>query len=1172
MPSRPPESRGQDNAVQSTGSCKWSLSASTSSQKVKLSASQGSHDSLIKAVRSLDQDSAESIPDTLFSLWSLLSNSIAGPFHASEELILRWLLKNMNGSAESAERFRRYPMAWSIMACVFRRIPLISLAKSLADRRFIPILQQTLKDISNPQTESPGAPDTSSDVEMVDLGSAGLVGGSKKRKRSHEAQFDLDKLRSSQGSLMAAEALLNALRTLIERLEHFDRDSPSSVHMGVEHVKSLFCSPAKDAIELLRPILSICDLSMQEHDSEPFENQAAWISTFAALWNLHLQSSSDAHEVAVSLYPIGCVALARMDRSKDLVLDPFVKVTWTRDLRRFFIKNMILPARAAFLNSKDIETIKAAVDVTNFMPTASYPVLFSLAVKIPYSTEDASARKDHEDWTQKVFEIIEGPMRESNPIKRNQAMKVVLDTALESKASISLAGLRTVCRQYTLATGTVDLTLITRAANLDVDAFLLSNEGHILLDDILKQVTDLQNPELAELADGDTVNLLVSLANGFAKGRDLSGFIKKWFHALVACFDKGAESSAITEALSGHEVADTIASLLQPSMNTKQLVSLLDWFDGQKNAPKPEALLIVLGTISQGVTEEESADAVNFRVYEMISKFRLKALGDPMKARWWRVVEDTVTRSTLDQANVIWTKVESDLKKALKKGDLEDLATSAAFHCCSRFWLANYSGGPQEPEAAAMTCSFLKRLEKHKQQIAYHKKSGGLKLLDAPRLVNMLANSDAHKEHLQMLLGRADTVDVAGITTGSFIHNEANVNNYIYINGLIGQAVGVLAHEQEKAPGWTVERIAAAAEILLETPSEAFTREQREQVMPKILFFISTMKGQKPERPVVLTRLLLSLMVKIMKRPTFYQDMKFDDLVTVGDSVVAGLQDSCNASPESAISPTYGTLKIFESFVLATLRQMTSNLEKRERAYLTEAFSTISNWSQQSTDSNPHRCIIGRSLILALESSKIKQQVQDLADSTTLKRSMSLMLANFLTADRFRGLSNYNDWLKGGLASCFDHVVIEQLDVVEPSIVRDRIPASRTDLESFCEMLCSHGAKAGWRLKELILLCCGDAVKEPLSISVVHVLHGSARDDSVPLCLRADASDVNRYIDIVLKSMDEESRNNYFKNICVKLRNTDDVTGHLLAIHRLIRAESGMYLPQPLGRIWLTFI
>lgn len=1124
---------------------------------LSLSAPQGSSDGLIKAVRSLDQDSAESIPDTLSNLWSLLSNSISGPFHASEDLILRWLLKNMNGSAENAERFRRYPMAWRIMASVFRRIPLISLAKSLADRRFIPILQQTLKDISSRQTEALGASDASPDVEMVDAGSAVLA---KKRKRSHETQFDLAKLRSSQGSLGAAEALLDALRTLIERLEPVlqttsDGDAPSSVHMGVEHVKSLFCSPAKDAIELLRPILSICDMSMQEHDSGPFENQAAWISTFATLWNLHLQSSSDAHEVAVSLYPIGCIALARMDRSKDLVLDPLVKATWTRDLRRFFIKNMILPAKAAFLNRKNIEIIQAAADVTNFMPTASYPILFSLAVKTPHSTKDAGARKDHEDWTQTVFEIIEEPMRGADPTKRNQAMKIVLDTALESKASISLAGLRTVCRQYTLATGNMDLHLITRAVSLDVDAFLLSNEGHSLLDDILKQVTDLRNTELARLADEDPVNLIVALANGFAMGRDLSGFIKKWFQVLAACFKRGTESSAITTALSSHEIVDTVSSLLHSSINTKQLLSLLDWFESQETATNPEAFLVVLDAISKGVTEEESADAVNLRVYEMISKLKLKVLGDPMKARWWRIVEDTVSRAIVEQAGVIWTKVDSHLKKALKEADLDDLATSAAFRCSSQFWLTNYPGGPHESEAAAMTCSLLKRLEKHMQQIADHKESGSLNLLGTPRLVNLLVNSDSHKERLEMLLRRADIVDVA---TSSFIRNEANVNNSKFINGLIGQAIDILAQEQKKPSGWNVERIVAATQILLEAPSETFTREQREQVMPKTLFFISNIQRQKLEHPVVLTKLLLGLMVKIMKRPTFYEGMEFDDLVTVGDSIVVILQDSFDVAPESAISPTYGTLKIFEGFVLAALSQMTSNLDKREHAYLTKALSTVSKWSHHSTESEPHRCIIAKSLILALESFKTKHQVRELADPAILRESVSLMLANCLTADRFRALSSHYDWLKGGLPFCFDHIVIEQLDVVQPSIVRDRICASRTDLEHFSEMLCTHGAKAGWRLKELIVLCCGNAIKEPLSISVNHVLRSSDREDSVPPCLRADASDVSRYIDVVLKSMDDERRNNYFVDICAKLRDTDDLTGPLLSLHRLIRAESGM--------------
>lgn len=1109
-------------------------------------------------MRSLDQSSADSVPETLSNLWTLLSNSISGPFHASEELILRWLLKNMNATSESAEQFRRYPMAWCIMASVFKRIPLISLAKSLADRRFIPILQQTLKDISKPHSEGPRPSDASSDVEMAHGGSSGPERRSKKRKRSSEIQFELDSMRDSHGCLAAAEALFDALRTLLERLESVEGDALSSVQMGAEHVKSLFCSPAKDAVELLRPVLSVCDLALQEQDPEPLENQASWILTFATLWNLHLQSSNDAIEVAVSLFPTGCILLAKMDRSKDLILDPQVKATWTRDLRRFFIKNMLLPARAAFLNRKDIETVKTAVDVTNFMPTASYPVLFNLVVKTPYSTEDASARKAHEDWTQKVFEVIEEPMRGADREKRNQAMKVILDTAMASRASISLASLRTVCRQYTTTSGVMDLDLIVRVANLDVDAFLISQEGHALLDDTLKQLTSLTNADVQSLAETDPVSLIVSLAKGFARGRDLSGFVKSWFEALAQCDKQGPDYSAIAELWSSSVVIDAVSALLQSHTNTSQVIAVLDWLESQQDGSEPRALLVVLDAISQGISAEEFVDTVNFRLYEMISKLKLKALDDATKARWWRIVEYVVSRSTLDQAGAIWAKVESDLQKTLKKGDVKNFATAAAFRCSSRFWLANYPGGPHEAEAAALTCSFL---HKHTQHNTPEGSADGLKLYETPRLVQLLANSEIGKHHLPTLFTLVYQAYASKRDVASIAHNEANLNNYKYVNGLVSHAIEMLAQDDEDVRERNVEQIMAAAQVLLDAPCGALTREQREQIMPRVIFFIS--RAEELRRPVLLIKILLSLMVKIMKRPTFYKDMAFSDLTTVGDSIVTSLSiDNVEGDKESDDSSPYGVMKLYEAFVSATLKQMTSNLDERERAYLADAFLQVPTWPEATDFWN--RYIIARSLIFALESSNVLHKTREAADPTVLRKQASLMLANRLSSDHLRAITEDANWLSTG-SSTYLLVMVEQLDMVEPAIIRDHFSASRAEVERLGEMLCRNGARAGWRLKELMYLCYGDTMTDPLAIDAdVDVLRRSGGGKSMPLWLRADVCDVSKYVDAVLRSMGEATRSEYLGAICEKLRDGHNLTGHLFAIHRLIRSDSGTcVLAQP---------
>lgn len=1043
----------------------------------------------------------------------------------------------MNGSAETAEQFRRYPLTWSIISCVFKRIPLISLAKSLADRRFVPILQQTLNEISKPQKEA------SADVEMAD---AAAESTSRKRKRSSDVQFRLESLRSARGCLTTAESLLGALQTLLQMLDLVEEDAPSSSRMGAEHVKSLFCSPAKDAAELLRPVLSICDVVLQEQDPEPLEDQGCWITTFSSLWNFHLQSSGDAAEVAMSLYPTGCIVLAKMDRSRDLVLDPHVKRRWTRDLRRFFIKNMILPARAAFLNHKDIGIFKVAVDVTNFIPTASCPVLFSLAAKMPHSSDDASARKDHQDWTQKVFEAVEEPIRNADAAKRNQATKVVLDIAIDTKASISLSSLRTVCREHTTTSGKMDLSLVTRVATLDVDAFLISTEGHALLQDVFKHINSLSNAEFVDLAEANPINLVQLLAKGYARGRDLVGFLKKWFDSLAECLGKGKEYSSVQEVWSSKEVIDTISSLLQSSVNTGQLLALLDWLEGKQTSSNAGALLVVLDAISQGISEEEYVDAVNTRLYDIISRLKLKSIGDSSKARWWHIIENTIAWSQLDQTNTIWASVASDLKKTLKKGDIQELATISAFHCCNRFWLANFRGGTHESDAAALACSFSKRLQANEEHSAAEGLLKPLMLGESPRVVGFAATVARTKSMAEM-----------NSAIRSIVHNENVVNNSKYCDGLVRHAIAMLAQGQANKSPWALDDLTVGLQTLLELPSEALSREQREQIAPSLLHLIANVRHQELSQPSPLIIKLLSLMLKIMARPTFYEGMRFADLVVVGDAIVANLQGSVATPTNIDISPIYSVLYLFEDLVSVTLKQMTSNWESRERGYLAEASATISSWSAQESDSRVQRLILLTSLTRAIESSKVIAQSQEVIDPAVIRESAALLFASHLFTVDVPKANGDADWFSNTPQIGLSLVALEHTAAADPAIIRDRYSALREDLEQLCDVLCEKGVRAGWRLKELLFSTFGETIREPLLISAANVIPSSAVDANIPLCVRADTRDVTRYINSVLKSMNEHRRDSYVLAIGQKLQDDTDITGLLLTLHQLLGDEDG---------------
>jgi nucleolar pre-ribosomal-associated protein 2 len=1112
---------------------------------------------LTKASRILDQSSAESVPDTLSNLWHLLSSSPAGTYYAAEQLILRWILKNMNGSSASAEQFRRYPMVWTVVACVLTRIPLFALAKSLADRRFVSILEQTLKEISNPRDEA----NASSDVEMTDGTSAPPKADSKKRKRSPGILFDLASLQTSYGCLRTADCLFAALEKLLARLKEVPIDAPSNVRMGAEHVKSLFSSPAKEVIEILRPMLSICDLALSEQDSEPAETRPSWITTLSALWDLHLQSGNDAADVAVSLYPTGFIILAKMDRSKDLVVDPRVKATWRRALRRFFIKNMILPARAAFLNRKDVGIIQEAVNMTSSLPTASSPVLFSLAVSPSGTTDDASGRKDREDWTQKVFEIIEEAMRTAEPTKRNDAMKVVFDTALQSKASISLGSLREVCRQYTIESGAIDLSLVPRVADIDVDAFLLSTEGQTLLDDVLAQITNLSDAELDVSTEPDLVKFVVSLAEGSVKARNLPWFIRKWAEVLSASLAKGDGFTTLKGIWSNSRIVQAVADLLQPSINISQLATLIDWLEISADLLKKGSLLVVLDAMTKGLTDEEYVDSVGTRLFNLASKVKLKHLDGSMKARWWLIVQRTVEQSELEVISTLWRKVEPDLKKALKKEDLADPAAIAAFRCCTAFWLANYPKAPLESETSAMARTFLKRLQKDDQKAAEAEISR-LAFYDTRRLVDLAASSDFSGDFLGGLLTCVYKADPSSPSMRSLLFNEASLGNYKYLNALVSYAIGTLAQEAGNESKENKQQMNTAVHILLDLPPESLNREQREKILPLLL----RLENLQEDAEMEMKTSIMSLMIKVMKRPTFYEGMKFADLVTLGQKIESEIKMRSKSSSALSTEDAYSLLKLFEALASVTLKQMTSSWEERDRIYLSEASDAVLGWSSQASNDEAHRYILLRALVSALENSKVKQQVQTVVDSAQMMDKLSVMLANALVSSDLHRL--FEDTSKPKPMAVivvgkehptppsFTYVLIEQVDIVEPAAVRELLRPSKEKLDHVSDELCSRGFKSGWRLKELLFRVFGEDVKDPLHTSDDVAVWRPHADNSVPRPLLAGQNDITRYVDVVLKHMESETRASYAASLSQTLRDGRDITGDIIAIHRLLQADS----------------
>jgi nucleolar pre-ribosomal-associated protein 2 len=664
---------------------------------------------LIREVRALDQGDVETVPDKLERIWDLLDDYHGGSFHAAEEMLLRWLLKSMTGSSPNAERVRRYPRAWDIVGAVFALIPLFSLARSLADRRFVGILQQTLKEIAAPQQEGTEANAADSDVEMADAPAPESPANSRKRKRVNTTSFDVTIQRQALSCLQTAEAVFEAIRILLFRCDVRSLDESAAHRMGAEHVKTLFSSSATEAMGLLVPWITVCGLALDRPKAGLLKEQSSWLSTFAALWELHLQSATDAFEVATHVSGLATRLLGRLIGYPTQMargVDTTVQERWARDLRRFLARNLILPARAAFLTKGSQEVVQTAVAMSSAYAHITFPVLFDLVNRSPLDFGGKASKKDYETWVQAVFDAILHATKNVNRENGLAAVRMIMEMAAERDTPLSVSSLRAVCKDYALRKNTYEWSLLLSIIKLNPDVLLVSDEGKQLLECVLEKTREQDALDAEDLERA--AQFIVLLAGGYAQARDLSNFVRLWLKNLAPSKSK----EGLQPLWAREELANAVAGLIQSSLNPTQLVEVLEWLASQTAATESMARIHILEAISRGISQENFIDTTNMKTFDgvFLERYSKKELPAIAACRWL-VASRTIARGTLEEADRVWSQIRSDIKNILERSPLYREDTFAAFRCCVSVWLANYPGGAHESEAAALLCSFMNKLQ-----------------------------------------------------------------------------------------------------------------------------------------------------------------------------------------------------------------------------------------------------------------------------------------------------------------------------------------------------------------------------------------------------------------------------------------------------------------------------
>ncbi|GAB1320138.1 Urb2/Npa2 family-domain-containing protein [Madurella fahalii] len=1119
---------------------------------------------LVRAVRALDQGDVETIPSRLERVWDALSGYRGGSFHAAEEMLLRWLLKNMTGSSANAERVRRYPRAWDILGAVFALIPLFSLAKSLADRRFVGVLQQTLKDIATPQQQEGGQTNgTDSDVEMADAPSQESPANPRKRKRADSSSFYISAQRRVAGCLQSAEAVFEAVRILLSRCETKALDGTAAHRMGAEHVKSLFSSSAAETMEILVPWLAMCGVAMDRSQVEQFREQSSWLSTFIVLWELHLQSASDSSEVATHLSGTGARLLGRLTgipQQIRLGIDPVVQERWARDLRRFLTRNLILPARAAFLTRGSQEVVQIAVDMSSASAHTTFPVLFDLVSRLPLELGGKTSRKDYETWIQTVFDTI---LRASKNVNRDSsvtAVRTIMEIAAERGTVLSAVSLRTVCNGYALRSDAGDWSLLLALMKLNPDVFLVSEDGKELLEQVLERT---RRPDTLSAEDFKrAARFIVLLADGYAQARNLSTFIKTWLKYLAPVKPK----AGLQPLWAQKELVDIVAKLIQASLSTNQLVDILDWLAMQTQPAESAARIYILETISVGISQEEFIDAANMKIFDGVFSEKYSKKETPtISVCRWAVASKAIARATLEEAGQIWSRIKSDIKSILRKSPLDREDTFSAFRCCAAAWLANHPGASHEDEAANLICSFIDRLDKDGETIQLHLNDSQNSvsrgtymswiLSDAPRLVSLYVERKGcipNGMHSLVTPPSAEeaSLDSALAVSRLLLQRESNINNQKLMDLLIDALISQI---NTSKTGWQGPSTKVAIQFLLDVPAEALSRTQREAAMKSL---VSHLPGDsdKPEnigpeywKPV------LSLMVKLMRRPTFYEGMSFAHLESIGRCLWKTHRRSQRHSKGELaagdVARDRGNFQLLRQLVVLTIRQMTiGSVEEREKAYITASVSALQSPCKDS-DTVP-RIVLLQAFVMAVQASPVlKKLEEDGLDLGSIKR---LLLQT--------GVSVVKSETRQDTGKLATVVALEALRGLDGEAVGPALSDTAPSLLEESDALVGEGAQIGWDIRMFLANHFPEVLSSPLNGKMLLKAPVSSGEDEQPTrsspVTTAGRTTLLRYTDTVVGVTDEATKLRYLKEL---LEDPDgqEALGRLVVIYRLVQHLKG---------------
>lgn len=839
----------------------------------------------------------------------------------------------MNGNATAAEAMRRHPLTWTMLDCVFTRIPLFSLAKSLADRKFVAVLQQTFKDIAT----VPG--DTTQHT-------------AKKRKRPSSAQFGSDETKQPHGCLATAASLFTTLKSLLNRLDNAIATTPRD-NIGAEHIRSLFCMSATDTAALLAPAFLVCQ-TLIETEMYELEGTEDWVTVASSLWNLHLQGTDDTSEVATHLFTIPASILSVLENlsEKETSKVPTVlKTKWSADLQEFLQRNLILPCRTTFLNRQDFAAVTLALDVSQARIHMTAPSLYFLAAASSDTRAEGEMRKNTVEWMKRVFEEIEKAVHK-NP-ERNTLIEVIIRQAIYRSTPIDVKHLREIARGYVLKKVPTDWTLLGSIVTCDPAVFQTSGDGSDLLASICQEISKCTSKESQQ----PIAEILGAIRQSFVTRRDLVAFLQLWFTELSKAegSEQVEQSPWFGEGPKNYK-GECLYDLIEKELSASQLSEFVSWLESQPTQSSPSSFCTINDTLAQGLKRETFIDVVGLRLFQIT--WTACAELPELPARW-RISSKTMQWAKPDGKIAVWQSLKDKVKQTLKRGALDAAETFECFRFCYNAWDALTTNIDVVEEPAKLIQKFSERLSKklmssssiqnitvlnrvESESSAFEAEIPASCYLDVflsggsrfNRLFSVASDDVSEPLKNAMTGSGLDNNDMQTLWQKLF-SNDMNLNEAKLARTLVDQVIEALG-QSGKAKGGLGSDDALILQILSSIPLDSLNRWQREKVMNKLNANTAGMIKSPKKTLLASWKQILSLTTKMMSRATFYDGMTFDDLVQLAEAVSVCI---ANASPGD--EEILEMLERFSLMASATIRQMADQVDERSTRYFDDCSAYI---------------------------------------------------------------------------------------------------------------------------------------------------------------------------------------------------------------------------------------